>query len=160
MYMPKRAVGQPIRVLVAEDSHSQRELLVGLLRSDGMLIAGTANDGHEAVAAAMSLRPDVIAMDIHMPGLDGFAATRQIMQSCPTPIVLISSASDASQRAVAALAAGALTVVRKPGGGSDPDQASERASFLRTMRLMADVLVVTRRPDKHPVHHEIYCHRQ
>ena len=96
--MPKRAVGQPIRVLVAEDSHSQRELLVGLLRSDGMLIAGTANDGHEAVAAAMSLRPDVIAMDIHMPGLDGFAATREILQSCPTPIVLISCASAATAR--------------------------------------------------------------
>jgi hypothetical protein len=44
---------------VVEDSRSQRELLVGLLRSDGMLIAGTANDGHEAVAAAMRLRPDV-----------------------------------------------------------------------------------------------------
>jgi two-component system chemotaxis response regulator CheB len=149
--MPKRAVGQPIRVLVAEDSLAQRELLVGLLRGDGMLIAGTANDGHEAVAAAMSLRPDVIAMDIHMPGLDGFEATRQIMQSCPTSIVLISSASDASQRVVAALAAGALTVVRKPGGGGDPGEASERASFLRTMRLMADVLVVTRRPDRIPV---------
>jgi two-component system, chemotaxis family, protein-glutamate methylesterase/glutaminase len=61
-------------------------------------------------------------MDIHMPGLDGYAATRQIMQSCPTPIVLISSASDTAQRTVAALEAGALAVVRKPGGGDDPDR--------------------------------------
>ncbi len=148
--MHKRAANQPIRVLVAEDSRAQRELLVGLLRAAGMDVAGTAGDGYAAVAEARRLRPDVIAMDIHMPGLDGYAATRQIMQSCPTPIVLISSASDASQRTVAALAAGALTVVHKPGGGDDPTQTSERANFLTTMRLMADVLVVTRRPDKLP----------
>jgi two-component system, chemotaxis family, protein-glutamate methylesterase/glutaminase len=149
--MAKRPVGQSIRVLVVEDSRSQRELLIGLLRVGGMEVAGTAGDGYAAVAEAQRLRPDVIAMDIQMPGLDGYAATRQIMQSCPTPIVLISSAADDPQRTVAALAAGALTVVRKPGGGSDPDQASDRASFLRTMRLMADVLVVTRRPDRIPV---------
>ena len=149
--MGKRIADQPIRVLVAEDSRAQRELLVGLLRAAGMDVAGTANDGKAAVAAAQRLRPDVIAMDINMPGLDGYAATRQIMQSCPTPIVLISSVGDAHQRTVAALAAGALTVVRKPGGGSDPDQVSDRANFLRTMRLMADVLVVTRRPERRPI---------
>jgi two-component system, chemotaxis family, protein-glutamate methylesterase/glutaminase len=148
IHMRKRAANQPIRVLVAEDSRSQRELLVGLLRAAGMDVAGTAEDGNLAVAEARRLRPDVIAMDIHMPGLDGYAATRQIMQSCPTPIVLISSASDASQRTVAALAAGALTVVRKPSGGGDLAGMSERADFLTTMRLMADVLVVTRRPEK------------
>lgn len=149
--MGKRVADQPIRVLVAEDSRAQRELLVGLLRAGGMDVAGTANDGKAAVAAAQQLRPDVIAMDINMPGLDGYAATRQIMQSCPTPIVLISSAGDAHQRTVAALAAGALTVVRKPGGGSDSEQAAARANFLKTMRLMADVLVVTRRPERCPV---------
>jgi two-component system chemotaxis response regulator CheB len=149
--MAKRPAGQPIRVLVVEDSRSQRELLVGMLRVGGMDVAGTAGDGYAAVAEAQRLRPDIIAMDIHMPGLDGYAATRQIMQSCPTPIVLISSAAADQQRTIAALAAGALTVVRKPGGGSDPDQASDRASFLTTMRLMADVLVVTRHPDRIPV---------
>jgi two-component system chemotaxis response regulator CheB len=146
--MVKRSSGQPIRVLIVEDSRAQCELLAGLVRADGMEVAGTVGDGRAAVAETQRLRPDVIAMDIHMPILDGYAATRQIMQSCPTPIVLISSASDASQRTVAALAAGALTVVRKPGGGSDPEQASDRASFVRTIRLMADVLVVTRHAAK------------
>jgi two-component system chemotaxis response regulator CheB len=83
-----------------------------------------------------------------MPGLDGYAATRQIMQNCPTPIVLISSARDASQRTLEALAAGALTVIRKPGGGSAGDQAAERESFITTIRLMSDVLVVTRYPER------------
>src|SRR6266545_4145551 len=113
--MAKRPAGQPIRVLVVDCLRSQRELLSGLLRLDGMEVAGAAADGYAAVAEARRLRPDVIAMDIQMPGQDGYAATRQIMQSCATPIVLISSASDASQRTVAALAAGALTVVHKPG---------------------------------------------
>src|SRR4051812_49211927 len=82
--MAKRPAGQPIRVLVVEDSRSQRELLIGLLRGGGMEVAGFAGDGNTAVAETQRLRPDVIAMDIHMPGLDGYAATRQIMQACPT----------------------------------------------------------------------------
>jgi two-component system chemotaxis response regulator CheB len=144
--MGKRPIGQPIRVLIVEDSRAQCELLAGLVRAGGMDVAGTAADGYAAVVATQLLRPDVIAMDINMPGLDGYAATRQIMQSCPTPIVLISSANDTSQHTIAALAAGALTLIHKPGGGPDPAQASDRANFVTTMRLMADVLVVTRHP--------------
>jgi two-component system chemotaxis response regulator CheB len=83
-----------------------------------------------------------------MPGLDGYAAARAIMQACPTPIVLMSSVSDATQRVVAAIKSGALTVIRKPSGGDGPHHELERENFIRTMRLMADVLVVTRRPDR------------
>jgi two-component system chemotaxis response regulator CheB len=145
--MEKRAPGQPIRVLVVEDSRAQRELLVGILQANGMAVVGTASDGHTAISSTQRLRPNVIAMDIHMPGLDGYTATRRIMELCPTPIVLISSAGVAEQSTIAALAAGALTVVRKPGGGSTPDDVVERMQFLKIMRLMADVLVVTRRPE-------------
>jgi two-component system chemotaxis response regulator CheB len=150
--MAKRSANQPIRVLIAEDSRTQRELLVHLIRASGMIVVGAVHDGQAAVAAVQQLRPDVIAMDINMPGLDGYAATRQIMQNCPTPIVLISSARDASQRTVEALAAGALTVIRKPGGGSAGDQAAERENFITTIRLMSDVLVVTRYPERTEAH--------
>src|SRR5262245_47492406 len=150
----KRSSDQPIRVLVVEDSRAQRELLVGLLNASGTLVVvGTANNGKEAIAAAQQLRPNVIAMDVHLPILDGYAATRQIMQQCPTPIVLISS-QDHAALAVGALAVGALAVVAKPrgriGSAVAPEQDDDRAAFLTTLRLMADVRVVTRHPVRSP----------
>jgi two-component system, chemotaxis family, protein-glutamate methylesterase/glutaminase len=142
----KRLSYQPIRVLIVEDSRSQRELLVGLLRaSSDFEVVGMASNGKAAVAEAQRLRPQVIAMDIHLPILDGYEATRQIMRQCPTPIVLISSQADTTGRTIEALAAGALAVVGKPGaclGALTTDD--ERVAFLTTLRLMAGVPVVTR----------------
>lgn len=142
-----RAMGirLPIRVLVVEDSPSQRALLMALLEADGSFdIVGTASSGTQAVAAAERLRPDIIAMDIVLPAGDGFQTTRQIMQRCPTRIVLVSSASDAAQRSLDALAVGALAVVRKPGSLSGASSAADRATLLTTLRVMAGVPVVTR----------------
>jgi len=141
--------------LVVEDSHSQREFLVGVLNASGTFaVVGTASDGNAAIAAAQRLRPHVIAMDIHLPILDGYAATRQIMQQCPTPIVLTSSQDDAARRAIAAMAAGALAVVAKPRGHAGAAMALEpdddRATFLTTLRLMADIRVVSRHPVRSP----------
>ncbi|MFL5805592.1 MAG: response regulator [Roseiflexaceae bacterium] len=86
-------------MLVVEDSRSQQELLVAMLHSSGeFIVVGTAGDDKQAVDAVQRLRPQVIAMDIHLPILDGYAATRQIMQQCPTPIVLISNDGDSARR--------------------------------------------------------------
>jgi two-component system, chemotaxis family, protein-glutamate methylesterase/glutaminase len=156
--MSKRQPGQPVRVLIVEDSRAQRELLINLLRaSEQFEVAGIATNGQEAVEETRRLRPDVIAMDIHMPIVDGYEATRQIMQCCPTPIVMVSnSMGDEGRRSVQALAAGALAVLRKPGNVSHQDFEADRQNMLRTLRLMADVPVVTRhamrppRPDEHP----------
>jgi two-component system chemotaxis response regulator CheB len=139
---------QPLRVLVVEDSRSQRELLIGLLSmAEGFEIAGIASNGQEAIDATLRLRPDVIAMDIHLPILDGYDATRQIMQRCPTPIVMVSSSSDdASRRSIQAIAVGALAVVRKPASVALPGDRDDRNAFLTTLRLMAGVRVVTRYP--------------
>src|SRR5258707_13871567 len=111
----KRSSDEPIRVLVVEDSRAQRELLVGMLNaSSTFVVVGTASNGNEAIVATQRLRPDVIAMDIHLPILDGYEATRQIMQQCPTPIVLISSQDEAARRSIAALAVGALVDSAQP----------------------------------------------
>src|SRR5437868_2288009 len=101
-----------IRVLVAEDSATTRELLVLILKSDpGMEVVGEAKNGAEAVALTKRLHPDVVTMDIRMPLLDGFEATKQIMVECPTPIVIVSASVDGREVEVSinALRVGALT---------------------------------------------------
>lgn len=144
--MKKRQPDDPIRVVIAEDSIAQRELLIGLLQqSQKFLVVGTASNGREAVEMTLRTRPDVIAMDIHMPVLDGYEATRLIMQKCPTPIVMISnSIGDESRRSMDALAAGALAVLRKPGALTNHTHDRELHNLLTTLRLMADVPLVTR----------------
>lgn len=131
-----------IRALVVDASPTQLAQLVGLLQRTGTFtVVGTARDGHLAVRAVEQLRPQVVLMDIHLPGMDGYTATREIMDRCPTPIVLASAATLEVQ---AALAAGALTVVRKPGGDSSPAAREDQIRFLTTLQLMAGVRVVTR----------------
>ncbi len=148
--MSKRPTNQQIRVLVVEDSRAQRDMLVGLLQTTGeFVVAGTASNGQEAIDATLRLRPDVVAMDIHLPVLDGYDATRQIMRRCPTPIVMVSgSDGDVNRRSLEALAAGALAVVRKPASASHTNHQEERATFLTTLRLMAGVQVITRHPPR------------
>ena len=136
-----------IRVLVVDDSPVARELLVYLLNSDAQLqVIGVVADGEQAIEAAQRLRPDVITMDIHLPRMDGYAATRAIMESAPTRIVMV-SASPAIQAVAAsfrALEAGALAVLAKPPGPGHPEHAACTDELLRTIKVMAEVGVVKR----------------
>ena len=87
-----------------------------------MLVVGEARDGREAVALTQKLRPDVVTMDLHMPRMDGLAATKEIMITAPTPIVIATGSTAAGEVATAhARAAGrALAVLRKPPGPGAP----------------------------------------
>lgn len=104
-----------IRVLVVDDSSFFRRRVSEILTADADLeVIGTAADGAEAVAQAKALRPDVITMDIEMPVLDGISAVRQIMDICPTPILMFSSLTHAGASAtLEALEAGALDFLPK-----------------------------------------------
>ena len=85
-----------IRVLVAEDSITVQELLVAVLNDDPEIeVVGTAKNGVEAVRLARELLPDLITMDINMPEMDGFQATKEIMIEQPTPIVIVTGRTDA-----------------------------------------------------------------
>lgn len=140
----------PIRLLLVEDSPLARELLLYLLGSDPQFsVVGVAPDGEEGVAAAQRLRPDVIVMDIHMPKLDGFAAARRIMETCPTRIVMVTASADNPGEVAATfrtLEAGALTVIAKPVGPDSPMFAAVADEFLRTVKLMSEIPVVRRWP--------------
>src|SRR5580658_8977392 len=87
-----------IRVLVVEDSRVVSEFITLVLNSDPALeVVGTAANGREALEAVRRTKPHVITMDIHMPHVDGFEATRNIMENCPTPIVIVSGSSTRDQ---------------------------------------------------------------
>jgi two-component system chemotaxis response regulator CheB len=140
-----------IRVLIAEDSVTVREMLAEILSSDPQIqIVGLAKDGLEAVEMAKALRPDLITMDIQMPKLDGFEATRRIMAEAPVPIVIVSAAVDPSSVEISmrALRVGALAVARKPGGSSSPAFGEISRQLIGAVKAMAEVKVVRRWPDR------------
>src|SRR3989442_10593280 len=84
-----------INVLVAEDSTVLRMLLVHLLESDPQIrVIGAVSDGQAALDFVNKNKPDVVLMDIHMPRMDGFEATRRIMETQAVPIVICSATSN------------------------------------------------------------------
>src|SRR5581483_8790725 len=116
--------GGMIRVLVAEDSPTTRALLVAILTSDPEVqVVGEARDGKEAVALTKKLRPDVVTMDVQMPRMNGFEATKEIMITAPTPIVIVTASLLARdvEATMHALRNGALAVLAKPGGPESPN---------------------------------------
>lgn len=140
-----------IRLLVAEDSAATREYLVHLLGEDpALVVVATARDGREALDETERLEPDLILMDVHMPRMNGYEATRTIMERFPLPIVLMSSSFALSERTMTfeALEAGALTVVAKPLGPGHPGQPESAERLVETVKLMAEVKVVRRWPKR------------
>ena len=104
-----------VKVLVVDDSSFFRRRVSEIINQDPMLtVIDTAQNGREAVDKALSLRPDVITMDIEMPVMDGISAVREIMAKCPTPILMFSSLTHEGAKATLdALDAGALDFLPK-----------------------------------------------
>ena len=142
-----------IRVLVAEDSITVSNLLVAMLNTDPEIeVIGQAKNGIEAVVMTKRLKPDLVTMDIQMPLMDGFAATKEIMIESPTPIVIVSGHVDVREVTVTmqALRAGALAVLPKPVGPQAPDFEELSRQLLETVKAMSQVKVVRHRA-KRPV---------
>jgi DNA-binding NarL/FixJ family response regulator len=105
---------RPLRVLLVDDDPVFRELMAFVLQTDaGAAIVGQASDGAEGVELARELRPDVVVMDLRMPRMDGFEATRQITASMRDARVLVVSSSTERDDIERATRAGAAAYVPK-----------------------------------------------
>jgi DNA-binding NarL/FixJ family response regulator len=118
-----------LRIVVADDHSFVREGLRALLSAvEGYELVGTAATGAEAVKAAVTLRPDVLVMDIQMPDMTGIEATREIRRVAPTVAVLMLTMFDDDESVFAAMRAGALGYVLK---GAAPE------SMIRAIAVVA-----------------------
>lgn len=119
-------MSEPIRILIADDEPLASERLETLLsRRDDVTHVGTAADGEEAVALAADTRPDIVLLDIAMPGLDGIEVARALSKQTPRPAIIFVTAFD--QFAVAAFEVAAIDYVMKPVDGARLDTAIDRA---------------------------------
>ncbi|MFA5858476.1 MAG: chemotaxis-specific protein-glutamate methyltransferase CheB [Elusimicrobiota bacterium] len=136
-----------IKVLIVEDSVVVQEFLEHILSSDPSIqVVGIANNGEEAIELVRQEKPDVITMDIHMPKMDGFETTKLIMETMPTPIVIISVISRIKESSYTfrLLEAGALAVVLRPPAFDNPMHKTAVDELIQTVKLMSEVKVVRR----------------
>src|SRR5437868_12456290 len=89
---PDNQFHRPVRVLVADDSAFMRTAIKRMIESDPQLqVMDVAKDGMEALEKIHRLHPDVVTLDIEMPRLNGLETLKQIMQTAPCPVIMISS---------------------------------------------------------------------
>jgi two-component system chemotaxis response regulator CheB len=104
-----------LRVLVVDDSAYVRKVIKQMLsRSPFIDVVGTAHDAEQALALVPELHPDVVTLDLIMPGIGGLGFIREQMSRTPIPIVVVSIASETSQLVLDALDSGAIDFVQKP----------------------------------------------
>ena len=103
-------------ILICDDSMTMRLALRRSLEAQGLPVLAEAASGEEAVKLALQLKPDLVTMDVMLPGMDGFRATQAILAQGPARIVVVSAAGEALQADLSfrALESGALDLVDKP----------------------------------------------
>lgn len=141
-------MSEPIRVLIAEDDFLVSEMICSLLDELRYRTVGRTATGREAVERVLSLRPDVILMDIKMPDMDGIEATMLIQEQCPTPVVVL-TAYESEDLARKSAEAGVGAYLVKPPRAGELDRAIliARARFddlKRLQRLNAELEIRNR----------------
>jgi DNA-binding NarL/FixJ family response regulator len=110
-----------VRVLVVDDQEPFRRAMATVVgATEGFVVVGSATTGEESLVAAKDLAPDLVLMDVHLPGLDGIEATRQLTAGADGPVVFLLSTYDEDE--VDAAGCGAATYI--PKGAFGPDRLS------------------------------------
>lgn len=103
-----------IRILIVDDALFTRRMLARVFAEQGWVVVGEAENGHEAVSQFAALQPDVVTMDITMPGMDGIVAVQQIVASHPNACIVMCSALGQQDKLIEAVKAGARGFIAKP----------------------------------------------
>ncbi len=123
-----------IRVLVIDDSAYNRRTISKMLEGlPEVEVVGYAADGEEGIRSILTLKPDLVTLDIEMPRMDGFTLLRIIMSRCPTPVIVV-SAQGGDDRVFKALELGALDFIAKPTTGVSSELLRIRESLLEKVR--------------------------
>nr|WP_198141394.1 chemotaxis protein CheB [Verrucomicrobium spinosum] len=135
-------------VMIVEDSPVISMFLEHIISQDPRLqVVASVRSGEEALAVLDRVNPDVISLDIRLPGMNGLEVTRRIMSEHPTPIVVVSSSVEDEELNISmnALRIGALSVVQKPVGMSHHDYADLAATLCTKLFIMSQVRVIRQR---------------
>jgi len=139
-----------IRVLIVDDSPVAIAIIKRMLSlSPDISVAGTAENGREALNLIPKLKPDVICTDLHMPEMDGLEFTREIMSRHPLPILLVSvSSREDSLNAFKVIEAGAVDFFPKSAANSPLENEKDARELIRKIRILSGVHVFRRpQPD-------------
>ncbi|HUQ78529.1 MAG TPA: chemotaxis-specific protein-glutamate methyltransferase CheB [Patescibacteria group bacterium] len=125
-----------IRTVIVDDSAVARLLLHRVLTHAGDFdVIESVSEGERAVERVATLRPDLVTMDLHLPGIDGVEVTRRIMRRSPTPIAIVAASANLDDATIyEALGAGALTAVQRPLAPGQPDYLPRRRRLLHELR--------------------------
>ncbi|HXV20766.1 MAG TPA: chemotaxis protein CheB, partial [Desulfuromonadales bacterium] len=126
-----------VRVLVVDDSAYNRRTIIQMLESlPAVEVIGYACDGEEALRKVIDLKPDLVTLDLEMPRMDGFTFLRIVMQSRPTPVIVVSARSE-DANVFKALEFGAVEFVAKPSARISPELFNIRDDLLHKVREIA-----------------------
>ena len=152
-----------IKLLIVDDSPLMRRLLVQIFEEAGDFEIAVARSGEEAISTALEFAPDVITLDINMPGMNGLACLDRIMLERPCPVVMLSSLTEAgAEETLEAMALGAIDFCAKPRGAISlaidtiaPElvekvRSASRSRISRAARLSERIRLRSRRSDPPP----------
>ncbi len=139
------------RVVVVDDSPFMRGLIGDVLTDAGVAVVGEAGDGEEALSVVGETRPDVVTMDVEMPGMGGLEAVERLMAETPTPVLMLSAhTAEGAEVTFEALERGAVDFFSKPGGEVSTGVSREADRLVEAVRSVADADLEAATRDRNP----------